>query len=87
MPAVLVTVPDDVTDFLLPDNFVRKAKFGRPDFTKNHATNSGFNDLLLRITKDRFRAIIRILQQNPLMDSTPSIFQRKNDFFLTTKEF
>src|SRR5262245_2609995 len=37
--ADLVTAPDEVAELRLADNFIRKTKLVRPDFTEDHAAN------------------------------------------------
>src|SRR5687768_2761147 len=58
--AMLVAVPDQVTDVRFADDFVRETKFCRPDFTEDHTADRGLDDFTFRITENGLLAEVRI---------------------------
>ena len=58
MTGGLETAPDDVGHLLLTNNVVVEAEFNGPDFIEAHATRSGLDDRLRRITKDTTGSLV-----------------------------
>src|SRR6266446_6669310 len=67
VPANLVALPNEITQFALFNRLVGEAHFFRPDLAENDAAYGGFNDLLVLITEFSFFAEIGIGQANALV--------------------
>src|SRR6185369_11349854 len=65
--AMLVAVPDQITDLGLADDFVRKAEFGGPDFAEDHATDRGFDDLHFGVAENGLLAEVGVCEPHALV--------------------